>query len=232
MISLSEVFHSIEGEGIRIGMPTLFVRVQGCPYQCPYCDTKYAQAITSKDWIASSDLVEIIRSYEGKEGRHCEFTGGDPSLYTADIIEVIKALPDWSFTIQAIGDKDLEDDFREVRDRVRFAYDMKDEDATGIHFKVNPANLTERDEVKIIVDDNNYATMRERIVQTLQNTPVPIIISSISNGRMQSLEEEVASWRWVTEKVLLDISIPFEIKDRIHILPRLQQLYWRYERGK
>lgn len=234
MINIQEVFHSVEGEGIRIGQPTTFIRVQGCPYSCPFCDTKYAQKVDEENPNAATvdQMVEIIKSY-GHLGHHVEFTGGDPSLYKEDLLEVIKRFePDWSFTIQAIGDEDLNDFFIDERYRVRFAYDMKDDRMTSIPFKVHPLNLRETDEVKIIVDYDNYAYMRNRVIDYLQNTPVPIIISAISGKNTVTLEEEIAQWKWVTEKVLSDTCWPFEIRNRLHVLPRLQQLYWRYERGR
>jgi len=39
---VNEVFHSIQGEGARIGRPCLFIRLTGCPLRCVYCDTEYA----------------------------------------------------------------------------------------------------------------------------------------------------------------------------------------------
>ena len=191
MINLSEIFHSIEGEGLRSGVPTTFVRVQGCPYHCSFCDTEYAQKVTGDtQQISVSQVIEMLKGFTSK-GRHCEFTGGDPSLYISDIVEVVRLMPDWSFTIQAIGDQDLDSFFTPYRERVRFAYDMKDDRETSIPFNVHPLNLRASDEVKIIVDYDNYAYMRNRVIDYLQNTPVQIVVSAIT-PRLTTLQEEIA----------------------------------------
>ena len=42
MLRISEIFHSIQGESTRVGLPTVFVRLTGCPLRCHWCDTEYA----------------------------------------------------------------------------------------------------------------------------------------------------------------------------------------------
>lgn len=41
-LRISEVFHSLQGEASRAGLPTVFIRLTGCPLRCSYCDTDYA----------------------------------------------------------------------------------------------------------------------------------------------------------------------------------------------
>jgi len=72
-LRITEIFHSLQGEGRTTGVPTAFVRLTGCPLRCRYCDTEYAfhgGEITTLD-----DVLERVR---GLGARHVTVTGGEP----------------------------------------------------------------------------------------------------------------------------------------------------------
>ncbi|BAB59441.1 hypothetical protein [Thermoplasma volcanium GSS1] len=70
---ITEIFHSIQGEGTLIGIPMLFVRTNVCNIRCEWCDTKYS--FYGGREIALSDILNIVK--EAKEQWVC-FTGGEP----------------------------------------------------------------------------------------------------------------------------------------------------------
>ncbi len=79
---VSEVFKSLQGEGPRIGTPSLFVRLGGCNLRCEFCDTKYASfAEFSKEWKSYTidELVSITHSLRGRVS-NLVITGGEPLL--------------------------------------------------------------------------------------------------------------------------------------------------------
>ncbi len=72
-LRVTEIFHSLQGEASRVGLPTVFVRLTGCPLRCAYCDTAYA--FQGGTWI---DLEEILARVAGFPTRHVTVTGGEP----------------------------------------------------------------------------------------------------------------------------------------------------------
>ncbi|HQI27015.1 MAG TPA: 7-carboxy-7-deazaguanine synthase QueE [Sedimentisphaerales bacterium] len=70
-----EVFHSLQGEGTLVGVPSVFVRLAGCPLRCRWCDTAYAW-----DYSVGEELepVEIVERVVRRPCRHVVLTGGEP----------------------------------------------------------------------------------------------------------------------------------------------------------
>ena len=74
--NVSEIFHSIQGEGTRAGLPCTFVRLQGCTLRCSWCDTPYAlEHRTVEQVMTGQQIVDAIR---GIGCSFVEFTGGEP----------------------------------------------------------------------------------------------------------------------------------------------------------
>jgi len=74
---ISEIFHSIQGEGVLAGMPSVFVRASGCNLRCNWCDTAYAS------WNpegAEMSVAEIMRAVGAYPSRHVVLTGGEPMV--------------------------------------------------------------------------------------------------------------------------------------------------------
>ncbi|HSW02481.1 MAG TPA: 7-carboxy-7-deazaguanine synthase QueE [Sedimentisphaerales bacterium] len=70
-----EVFHSLQGEGTLVGVPSLFVRLAGCPLRCRWCDTAYAWDYSTGDELDSAGIVERISQWPCS---HVVLTGGEP----------------------------------------------------------------------------------------------------------------------------------------------------------
>ncbi|HCO01304.1 MULTISPECIES: 7-carboxy-7-deazaguanine synthase QueE [unclassified Methylophaga] len=70
---ITEIFYSLQGETRTVGLPTVFVRLTGCPLRCGYCDTAYAFHGGQKMEI--SDIVAEVKSYNP---RYVTVTGGEP----------------------------------------------------------------------------------------------------------------------------------------------------------
>jgi len=91
MIDVSEVFYSIQGEGVHQGLPTLFIRLQGCNllpgHNCQYCDTGYAQKDGGKLYTLET-LMDMVKSFPIKYNNWICLTGGEP-LFQADELELL-----------------------------------------------------------------------------------------------------------------------------------------------
>ncbi len=89
-IRLSEVFTSIEGEGMLAGTKTMFVRLAGCPLKCYWCDTPYAIPMDSGDDISVEDVKKIIEGELQANTYKINFTGGEPLAQADGVIELAK----------------------------------------------------------------------------------------------------------------------------------------------
>lgn len=85
---ITEIFYSLQGESRTVGLPTVFVRLTGCPLRCGYCDTEYAFYGGKKMDI--SDIVEQVAAYKP---RYVCVTGGEP-LAQPNCIPLLTALCD------------------------------------------------------------------------------------------------------------------------------------------
>lgn len=94
-MNIAEIFYSIEGEGIAIGKPEVFVRLAGCNLRCGWCDTKYAL-----DDGRPMTLDEINREISTYPCKNISITGGEPLLQKQELLELINLLRRNEFWIQ------------------------------------------------------------------------------------------------------------------------------------
>ena len=79
-VRLSEIFTSVEGEGILYGTKTLFVRLAGCPFTCFYCDTQESLPLDSGNEFTLEEANKLIDSKLQSQTYKVNFTGGDPLI--------------------------------------------------------------------------------------------------------------------------------------------------------
>lgn len=95
---ITEIFHSLQGEGIYLGDPTTFVRFAGCNLDCSYCDTPQAKGDGKAIEMDSSEVLAKIKTIT-QPGQFVSFTGGEPLLQAEFISTLIPALKDQKFRI-------------------------------------------------------------------------------------------------------------------------------------
>ena len=74
---ISEIFHSVQGEGLLLGVPSVFVRTSGCNLRCRWCDTPYASWHPEGEEMTQEEIVRRVRSYDCP---HVVLTGGEPMV--------------------------------------------------------------------------------------------------------------------------------------------------------
>lgn len=74
---ISEIFHSIQGEGTLAGMPSVFVRTSGCNLRCSWCDTKYASWHPEGEQMEVDEIVARVLVFPSD---YCVLTGGEPMI--------------------------------------------------------------------------------------------------------------------------------------------------------
>lgn len=89
-VKLSEIFTSIEGEGILFGTKTMFVRLAGCPLKCHWCDTPYALPMDSGSDRSIDEVKELISVGLHPNTYKVNFTGGEPLVQHEAVIELAK----------------------------------------------------------------------------------------------------------------------------------------------
>ncbi|MCE9687688.1 7-carboxy-7-deazaguanine synthase QueE [Shewanella sp. AS16] len=104
---VNEVFETIQGEGVFTGVPAIFVRLQGCPVGCAWCDTKQTWELLPANKVSPEQVIRVdgsigrwaehtpqslIAAFEAKgfTARHLVITGGEPCLY--DLVDLTRAL--------------------------------------------------------------------------------------------------------------------------------------------
>jgi 7-carboxy-7-deazaguanine synthase len=96
-LKINEIFPSIQGEGLRQGEPTLFVRFSGCNLNCQFCDTKYAWE-SGKEMTVESILEKIQKMHTAFPADWVCLTGGEPLFQNP--AELVKCLKEEDFRIQ------------------------------------------------------------------------------------------------------------------------------------
>jgi 7-carboxy-7-deazaguanine synthase len=155
-LRITEIFHSLQGETSTVGLPTVFVRLTGCPLRCQYCDTAYA--FSGGEMIGLAAVLDRVASYRT---RHVTVTGGEP-LAQPGCLPLLKALCDAGYetSLETSGALDIGG----VDPRVVRVVDLK---TPGSHEESrnrweNIELLTRRDQVKFVIcDANDYAWARD-----------------------------------------------------------------------
>jgi 7-carboxy-7-deazaguanine synthase len=159
-LRISEVFYSIQGETRRIGLPTVFIRLTGCPLRCTYCDTTYAFSGGQNMGIA--DILEQVAAYAP---RYVCVTGGEP-LAQKNCLPLLAALCDAGYEVSLETGGAL--DVGGVDARVMRVVDIKTP-ASGEAEKNRWENiglLTPHDEIKFVLcDENDYRWAKEILSQ-------------------------------------------------------------------
>lgn len=105
MLTLSEIFCSLQGESTFVGLPCVFVRLAGCNLDCGYCDTGYARHGSDGGKVSLPKIVERVSAYQVSL---VELTGGEP-LLQADTPELVCLLLDLGYTVmvETNGSQDI-----------------------------------------------------------------------------------------------------------------------------
>ena len=146
-LKVSEIFFSLQGEASRAGLPTVFVRLAGCPLRCVWCDTEHAFADGRR--LTLTQILESVGSYQTHQV--C-VTGGEP-LAQKNCLPLLAALCDAGYEVCLETSGAL--DIAQVDARVSRIVDLK-APGSGESAKnrwANLALLTARDELKLVIKD-------------------------------------------------------------------------------
>ena len=173
-LRVSEIFFSLQGETSRVGLPTVFVRLTGCPLRCGYCDTAYA--FTGGESISITMILEQVAQHQAS---YVTVTGGEP-LAQKSCLVLLKALCDagYSVSLETSGALDLS----KVDSRVCKVMDIKTPGSGEVDKNLwsNLNYLTRQDEIKFVLTDEADYQWACEIMQAKQlNVLCPILFSPV-----------------------------------------------------
>lgn len=169
-LRIFEIFHSLQGESSRVGLPTVFVRLTGCPLRCGYCDTEYAFHGGS-----TQTLEQILREVAQYEAQYVCVTGGEPLAQKA-CHDLLTTLCDagYSVSLETSGAMDIS----QVDARVSVIMDIKTP-GSGEESKnlwTNIPHLKAKDEVKFVLADRADYDWAKQVCKISAHWKKPCII--------------------------------------------------------
>lgn len=217
---VSEIFHSIQGEGTLTGVPFVFVRLSGCNLRCNYCDTTYA--FKGGTFFSLDELISKTQDFNCK---NILLTGGEP-LMQRGTPELTRRLSELGFqvSIETHGEADIS----QVVPFARIILDIKTP-GSGMHrggYRKNLALLKPTDEIKFVVTSkDDYYWARELI--RAEPWPTPHVLLSLAHAAKHSPgafhgPQDGANLKWLAEAILAD-----QLKVRLQI--QLHKLIWGAE---
>lgn len=185
-LRITEIFYSLQGETARVGLPTVFVRLTGCPLRCAYCDTAYA--FQGGRWMTLAAVLEAVAAYRP---RYVTVTGGEPLAQRA-CGDLLTRLCDagYDVSLETSGAMDVAD----VDARVARIVDIKTPGSGEVERNLwkNLDLLTDRDELKLVLtDEADYLWARQLLADKALVERCPVLFSP---GHATLSPRQLADW--------------------------------------
>jgi len=209
-LKISEIFLSLQGESTRSGLPTVFVRLSGCPLRCVWCDTAYAF-----HGGKSMNLAKILKKVSSYDVPYVTVTGGEP-LAHKHTPNLLGMLCDAGYIVNLETSGSI--DISKIDPRVRKTMDIKPPDSgeSDKNMWENLNFLTSRDEVKFVIASKNDYEWSKKIMLKHKLAGGNILLSAAS-GNLSPVK--LANWM-VNDK----LNARFQLQ--------LHKVLWREGKGR
>ncbi len=211
-LRITEIFYSLQGEARTAGLPTVFVRLTGCPLRCVYCDTEYA--FHGGDIMTIDAIMEQVAAYSP---RYVCVTGGEP-LAQPNCLPLLSALCDagYEVSLETSGAMSV----AEVDERVVKVVDLKTP-ASGEVERNDYSNLSRlqaHDQVKFVIcDRQDYDWARFKLDEYKLSERAGDVLFSPSFGQI----DHTALADWI---VADNLPVRFQVQ--------LHKILWQDEPGR
>jgi 7-carboxy-7-deazaguanine synthase len=210
-LRITEIFYSLQGESNTVGIPTVFIRLTGCPLRCGYCDTAYAFTGGEK-----KELNDIIAEVESYGTQYVTVTGGEPLAQSA-CLELMIRLVDLGYIVSLETSGAI--DISTVDPRVTKVMDLKTPSSGEMNRNLyeNIQHLSQTDQVKFVIgNDEDYRWAKQ------------ILLEYQLPGRCEVLFSPVAGQQNLTELAnkILEDRLPVRFQIQLH------KLLWGNTPGK
>ncbi len=201
-LRITEIFHSLQGETRTVGLPTVFVRLTGCPLRCQYCDTAYA--FSGGELISLEGILAEVARYKP---RYVCVTGGEP-LAQPNCIPLLAALCDAGSQVSLETSGAL--DIATVDTRVSRVVDLKTPGSGELarNRYENIAALTGNDQVKFVIcsrEDYDWAV--SKLIEYRLAERVDEVLMSPSHHQLEP--------RTLAEWIIAD-NLPVRLQLQLH----------------
>lgn len=210
-LRVSEIFHSLQGESTRVGLPTVFIRLTGCPLRCTWCDTTYAFA--GGDTLTLATILDRVAAFDC---RMVCVTGGEP-LAQSNCLMLLSALCDagYSVSLETSGALDI----AAVDPRVARIIDIKAPDSgeSAKNRWENLATLRPADELKfVLASRTDYDWAKSVLAGRHLTEKCPVLFSPVWDSLPAA---QLAEW-------ILQDRLPVRFQLQLH------KVLWGTERGR
>lgn len=206
---VNEIFKSLQGEGVEIGTPTVFVRLTGCPLECEWCDQQ--DAWTSGESMSIEEVLGVVGGYDC--GYVC-VTGGEPLAQPEAVTLITKLLnTGYMVSLETGGSQSLQD--LPCEESLLVSLDIKCP-SSKMHEKMELSNielLSPSDQLKFVIADERDYEYAKGIIQ--QHKPTSSVVMQPVGG---------LDLKWLAECVLKD-------NLRVRVLPQLHKVIWGDRKG-
>ena len=212
-MKISEIFFSIQGEGVEIGLPTVFVRLFACDLRCTWCDSMYAVEETDFKDMSIEEVTAEIERFNCK--RVC-FTGGEPLIQQKGLEILAKDLvhDGYEIILETSGHKEPPPVF--WTDSCLISMDCKCP-GSGMEKRMDfelMEKLRPNDQLKFVIQDEADYEYAKGILKKYK-IKANIIFQPVYGS----------SLKWLTGRVLEDRL------ERVRVLPQLHKIIWGDIRG-
>jgi 7-carboxy-7-deazaguanine synthase len=210
-LKISEIFYSLQGESSRVGLPTVFIRLTGCPLRCVWCDTEYA--FSGGRQMKLPDILGETAHYAIR--RVC-VTGGEPLAQKA-CLPLLTLLCDSGYEVSLETSGAL--DIAGVDSRVARIVDLKAPGSGEFDHNLwsNLALLNPQDELKFVLKDRtDYEWARDTLRERHLDSICPLLFSPVQ-GHLEA--KTLADW-------ILTDRLPVRFQLQLH------KLLWGNMRAK
>lgn len=203
LLRVTEIFYSLQGEARTVGLPTVFVRLTGCPLRCQYCDTSYAFHGGTR-----MTLDEVLERVAQFHPRYVCVTGGEPLAQKASL-RLLTALCDLGYevSLETSGAIDIDG----VEPRVSIVMDLKTPGSgEGDRNRFdNVERLTAKDQVKFVITNRpDYEWSRDRVREYALAARCEVLFSP---SYEELAARDLADW-------ILEDRLPVRLQMQIHKL--------------
>ena len=210
-LKITEIFFSLQGEALTVGIPTTFVRLTGCPLRCQYCDTAYA--FSGGEWMRIDEILEQVACYRTQ---YVTVTGGEPLAQKA-CLDLLTMLCDAGYRVSLETSGAL--DVSAVDTRVVKVMDIKtpgskEERRNRLE---NIEYIRRQDQIKFVIcDEQDYQWSMGLLQQYRLNERCEVLFSPSYD---QLAANELADW-------ILRDAAPVRMQMQLH------KLLWGNQPGK
>jgi 7-carboxy-7-deazaguanine synthase len=210
-LRITEIFYSLQGETNTVGVPTVFIRLTGCPLRCHYCDTAYAFTGGSK--LTVQQILEQVHAYNT---RYVTVTGGEP-LAQPGCLDLMSKLLDRGYQVSLETSGAL--DVSGVDSRVVKVMDLKTPSSGEMHRNLysNLGFLSSHDQIKFVIGNlEDYAWSKQQLTEHDLLSRCEILFSPVA---------ETMPAKTLAESILAD-QLPVRFQIQLH------KYLWDDARGK